>query len=126
MRTPVFLTQRQIEQLHYQTISRFGGHHGVRDKALWEAAIQHPIQVYLYTQGDLFDIASAYTYHIAQAQACLDGNKRTGIAAALLFLEINGISTNFDSLRLYDVMIAIAEKRATKETLAQLLRRLCC
>lgn len=126
MRTPVFLTKRQIEKLHHQTLSRFGGHHGIRDHALWEAAIHHPLQVYLYTGGDLFDIASAYAYHIAQAQACFDGNKRTGIATALLFLEVNGIATDFNSLPLYEIMIAIAEKRASKEALAQLLRQLCC
>lgn len=125
MRTPVFLTQHQIKQLHRQTVSRFGGHQGIRDNALWEAAIHHPLQVYLYTQGDLFDIASAYAYHIAQAQACFDGNKRAGIAAALLFLEVNGITTDFDSLPLYEIMIAIAEKRAQKEDLAGLLRQLC-
>lgn len=125
MRTPVFLTQQQIEQLHYQTVNRFGGHHGIRDDALWESAIHHPLQVYLYAQGDLFDVASAYAYHIALAQACFDGNKRTGIAAALLFLEVNGIATDFDSSSLYEIMIAIAEKRAKKENLAGLLRQLC-
>lgn len=125
MRTPIFLTQHQIELLHHQLIEYFGGHYGIRDHSLWEAAIHHPCQVYLYTQGDLFDIASVYAYHIAQAQACFDGNKRTGIAAALLFLELNGIATNFDSLPLYELMIEIAEKKADKENLAQLLRQLC-
>ena len=70
------------------------------------------------------DIAAAYVYHIAEAQACFEGNKRTGVAAAFLFLELNGVSTDFDSFPLYDAMIAIAEKRLDKSRLAQLLRDL--
>ncbi|HLB33963.1 MAG TPA: type II toxin-antitoxin system death-on-curing family toxin [Chthoniobacterales bacterium] len=84
-----------------------------------------PCRFIIYTQGDFFDIAAAYAYHIAQAQACFDGNKRTGVAAALLFLELNGISMDFDSLPLYEAMIAIANKRMGKMDLAMLLRQLC-
>ena len=123
MRTPVFLTQKQVKQLHKEIIERFGGHHGIRDTALFEGAISHAYQVYHYTQRDLFDIASAYAYHIAQA--CFDGNKRTGVAAALLFLELNGIPTSFNSLPLYEAMMAVAEKRMTRINLARLLRELC-
>lgn len=122
---PLFLTQRQIEQLHREVIEGFGGHHGIRDITLFNAAITHPLQVYHYTQGDLFDIAAAYAYHIAQAQACFDGNKRTGVAAALLFLELNGVYIDFDSLPLYEAMIAIANKRMDKMDLAMLFRELC-
>ena len=85
----------------------------------------HPRNVYYYAQGDLFDVAAAYCYHIAQAQAFIDGNKRTAVAAGLVFLEINGVSTDFDSMPLYEAMIAIAEKRMDKAELAALLRKLC-
>ncbi|MEI9999010.1 MAG: hypothetical protein WDO13_07490 [Verrucomicrobiota bacterium] len=66
----------------------------------------------------------AYAFHIAQAQACFDGNKRTAVASAFLFLERNGVSTDFDSMPLYEAMIAIAERRMDKSQLAELLRRL--
>ncbi len=78
-----------------------------------------------YGSGDLFDVAAAYAFHIAQAQACFDGNKRTAVAAAFLFLELNGIDTDFESVALYDAMIAIAERRMEKPELAQLLRTMC-
>ena len=63
-------------------------------------------------------------FHIAQAQAYLDGNKRTAVAAALVFLECNGISTDFDSLPLYEAIIAVAEKRMEKPELADMFRHL--
>ncbi len=71
----------------------------------------------------MYDIAAAYAYHLAQAQAFLDGNKRTGASAALTFLQINGVTKFPVSEELYDAMIAIAEKRMDKVGLADLFRR---
>ena len=95
---------------------------GLRDRGGLEAAVHHPRNVYYYGQGDLFDIAAAYAFHIAEAQAFLDGNKRTAVAAALVFLELNGVHAFYDSVRLYDAMIAIAERRLDKTGLAVLFR----
>jgi len=106
------------------SIECFGGLPGVRDPLLLEAAVIHPRNVYHYRQGDLFDLAAAYCYHIAQAQAYIDGNKRTAVAAALIFLQCNGVSTDFDSTELYPAMIAIAERHMDKPELATLLRSL--
>jgi len=60
---------------------------------------------------------------LAEAQAFLDGNKRTGIGAALLFLRANGVNKVPADDLLYDAMIAIAEKRLDKPGLADLFRR---
>jgi death-on-curing protein len=65
-------------------------------------------------EGDLFDIAAGYCFHIAEAQAFFDGNKRTAVAAALTFLEINRVSTRTDSVRLYEAIIAVAEHRRAR------------
>jgi len=124
MSEPFFLTVEQVERLHKKLIERFGGTHGLRDPLLNEGAVIHPRNVYYYAQGDLFDVAAAYTFHIAQAQAFLDGNKRTGMAAAIAFLEINGVAVPVETDRLYQAMIAIAEKRMNKGQLAELLREL--
>ena len=125
MSEPIFLTPGQVERLHQKAISRFGGASGIRDAGLFESAILQPRHTYFYANGDLFDIAAAYAFHIAQAQACFDGNKRTGVAAAFLFLGLNGIPTDFESKTLYEAMIAVAERRMDKPQLAQLLRQLC-
>jgi prophage maintenance system killer protein len=52
----------------------------------------------------------------------LDGNKRTGAAAALNFLENNGALGEMDEMKLYGLMIGIAEKRFTKADLANYFR----
>lgn len=84
-----------------------------------------PRNVWHYAQGDFFDVAAAYAFHLAEAQAFLDGNKRTGMGAALVFLEGNGISVPEATAELYEAMIAIAAHRMGKPELAALLRRLC-
>jgi death-on-curing protein len=120
---PFFLDFGAVEKLHQASLSAYGGSPGIRDRGLIESAIGSAINVFFYAKGDLFDIAAAYAFHLAQAQAYLDGNKRTGIGAALLFLRGNGILKVPDDLELYNAMIAIAERRMDKAALAELFRR---
>lgn len=82
---------------------------------------------WFYGQGDLFSVAAAYAFHLAQNQAFLDGNKRTAASSALAFLAMNGHShtaTVDEQLSIYDALIAIAERRMSKPELAALFREL--
>jgi len=76
---PAFLDPEQVRILHHIALERHGGQDGVRDAAAFESAVMRPRNVWYYAQGDLFDVAAAYAFHIAEAQAFLDGNKRTGM-----------------------------------------------
>lgn len=69
-------------------------------------------------------MAAAYAFHIAQNQPFVDGNKRTGLVAALVFLDLNGTVILDPEGKLYDALMAIAERRMTKEQLAALIREL--
>ena len=124
MSEPKFLSFEQVLEIHHDAIDRFGGTLGIRDRAALESGIFQPQNVYFYARGDLFDIASAYAYHIAEAQAFLDGNKRAAIGAAFTFLEGNGVATDVNSTPIYEAMIAIAKKRMTRPELAALFRKL--
>ena len=88
MSEPTFLTLEQVEALHRLALDQHGGQDGVRDQWAPESAVIHPRNVFYYAQGDLFEVAAAYAFHVAESQAFLDGNKRTGIAAALVFLKL--------------------------------------
>jgi len=78
---------------------------------------------FYYGNGDLCDIAATYAFHLAQAQAFLDGNKRPAVITALTFLELNGVIKTPTNIEIYDAMIAIAEKRLDKAGLAEMFRR---
>jgi death-on-curing protein len=77
-----------------------------------------------FVHSDVFNMAAAYAFQIAENQPFVDGNKRTGLLCALVFLELNGFVVEEPPLRLHDAMIAIAEKRLDKRGLAELLRAL--
>ncbi len=122
MSEPDFLSFEEVLALHSLSIERYGGTHGVRDEGGARSAVERPKNTFYYGRGDLFDIAAAYAFHIAQAQAFLDGNKRTGIASALAFLERNQLQAVCEWGLLYRAMIEIAEKRSGKEELARIFR----
>lgn len=124
MKKPRFLTLRRILQIHDASLAEHGGTSGVRDNGLIDSARASAENSFYYGSGDLFDIASAYAFHIAESQAFLDGNKRTAITSALVFLELNGARLTCDQAALYDAMIAIAEKRLDKKGLAEIFRKL--
>ncbi|MEO7317580.1 MAG: Fic family protein [Chthoniobacteraceae bacterium] len=122
-----FLDRSEVDELHRESLNAFGGAAGTRDDGLVESALCSAINTTLYGGGDAFDVAAAYAFHIAQAQAFIDGNKRTAIGAALTFLALNHPMRNpapADIDTIYDAMIAIANHELDKPGLAALLRRM--
>jgi death-on-curing protein len=123
---PDFLTLDDVLQAHEEQMQRYGGLDGLRDRGLLESAVATPQASFggEFLHEDLFAMAAAYAYHIAENQPFLDGNKRTGLAAALLFLKFNEVALKDPGSHLYEAMIAIAERRMNKAALAELLREL--
>ena len=124
MDEPLFLRVEDVEKLHAMSLQRFRGSEGLRDCSAFESAVNHPKNIFYYDQGDLFDMAAAYCFHIAQAQAFLDGNKRTGAAAAIVFLDANGYPITGDSMRIHEALIAVAKGEMDRDGVAALLREL--
>jgi len=124
VKEPIFLTLGEVNYLHAESLRRFGGSDGVRDVGQVEAAIGAATNPWFYGGGDVFEIASAYAYHIAEAQAFLDGNKRTAAAAAIVFLARNGGPVLEDDGSIYQAMINIANHKLDKAGLAEIFRKL--
>jgi death on curing protein len=118
----VFLSREAVDLIHTASLEAFGGADGVRDKNALESALAQPMQEYFYRQSDLFAVAAAYAFHIAENQPYIDGNKRTGLLSALNFLAENGIVADQPVDDFYDAMIGIAEKRFDKPALAAIFR----
>jgi death on curing protein len=106
----LFLTREQIDRLHEISLERHGGMAGVGNEGLIESALAAAQSTFFYGRGDVFDIAAAYAFHIAETQAFIDGNKRTAASTALTFLELNGVSATPTEDALYSAMIDIANK----------------
>ena len=107
-------------------IRRYGGSYGVRDSALLSSAMAMPMATYegKLLHSELIDQAAAYAYHVCQNHPFIDGNKRTALAAALVFLDLNGIEIHDPEEKLYDLMIEVAEGKRTKIDIAETLDEL--
>jgi len=122
----LFLTTDEVSWLHEQQLERFGGAQGVRDEGLLDSAVALPGASFEgeFLHRDLFEMAAAYGFHLAQNQPFLDGNKRTALTAALVFLDLNGVWIADPEGEMYDAMMALAERRLDKGGLADVLRKL--
>jgi death-on-curing protein len=120
---PTFLTVDEVLRIHEKCLAEHGGSQGIRDPGLVESALASAANTHHYGQGDVFDVAAAYAFHLAESQAFIDGNKRTAVVAALVFLARNGLYAQPPRWGLYSAMIDVAEKKKTKADLADIFRR---
>ncbi len=123
--TVLYLSVEHVLALHDISIQEFGGIFGLRDKGLLESAVLQPMQSFgdqdLYPT--LFDKAAAYAFFISENQPFLDGNKRTAISTAAVFLDLNGYGLKSASGTVYEVMMDVSNKRMDKDQLAHWFRK---
>ena len=107
-------------------IRRYGGAYGVRDSDLLSSALAMPSTTFegQYLHKDLFEQAAAYAFHLCQNHPFLDGNKRTALASALVFLSLNGIELDDPHEALYELMMKVSAKGLGKADIAVEFRRL--
>lgn len=120
-----YLEVEHVCALHDAAIREFGGIRGLRDKNRLESAVYQPQQSFggVDVYPTLFDKASAYAFFISENQPFLDGNKRTAISTAAVFLDLNGYEIVVATGKIYEVMMAVANKRMSREELAQWFRK---
>lgn len=121
-----FLSLEDVLALHEMQIERYGGTNGIRDRGLLESAVGMPQASFggEFVHHGLYEMAAAYAFHIAENQPFLDGNKRTALAAALIFLDWHGIEVEEPGEELYQAMIQLAERKLDKAGLAKLFEHL--
>ena len=107
-------------------IRRYGGAYGVRDHDLLSSALAMPGTTFegQHLHKDLFDKAAAYAFHLCQNHPFLDGNKRTALASALVFLSLNGIELADPHETLYELLMNVSAKGLRKADIAAEFRRL--
>ena len=119
-----FLTVDDVLSLHANQVARYGGDRGVRDLGLLESAVAQPRVSFggELLHGDIFAMAAAYLFHLVQNHPFIDGNKRVGAVAALVFLDLNGIEIAAPEGSLHDLTISVATGQAGKPEIAGFLR----
>lgn len=123
---PLFLEVDDVLQIHADQLGVYGGGAGLRDRGLLQSAVAQPRASFggeLAHEG-LFAMAAAYLFHIVKNHPFVDGNKRTGLLAAIVFLDVNGIGIEHPSEALYELTMGVAEGRIDKPAVAIELERI--
>ncbi|WP_102225652.1 type II toxin-antitoxin system death-on-curing family toxin [Acidimangrovimonas sediminis] len=90
MTGPVWVPLAAVLAIHDRQIARHGGAPGMRDRSLLEMGCARTMNLAVYADPGIAEIASAYAFGISKAHAFVDGNKRTAFVTALTFLRLNG------------------------------------
>lgn len=108
----IFLTLEQALVIHEDQIVRYGGTSGLRDLTLLESAIFRPQSSFggEYLYSTVFAKAGALMHSLILNHPFVDGNKRTGVVSALVFLEINGYSLDVTQNELMGMALKIVAK----------------
>jgi death on curing protein len=116
--------------IHAEVLSAHGGRRGLRDRALLESAVAAPQA----TQGgepllrDVIEVAAAYLFYLCRNHPFIDGNKRTALAACLVFLQANGRLPAVQLMAGVDewesLLIDVAASRIDRKETTRRLRRL--
>ncbi len=114
----------EAREIHADQIERYGGSPGIRDITLLQSAIAMPAAGFgeQYLHADLFEMAAAYLFHIVKDHPFVDGNKRVGIASALVFLELNGVGMKATNDALVEMVLAVVDHKMAKAGIAEFFR----
>jgi death on curing protein len=124
------LTVAAVKAIHVEVLAAHGGARGIRDETLLESAVAAP-QATMMGQpliSDPIEIAAAYLFYICRNHPFIDGNKRTALAACLVFLESNGLlpdaklQTDASEEFVLDVAASKIDRDATTRRLRKLVK----
>ncbi len=113
---------RVVIALHDAQIAEHGGGSGTRDQGLLESAMARPRHLATYGEPDAADLAAAYAFGIARNHAFVDGNKRTALLAAYMFLQLNGYELDAPEAETVIVVTDVAAGALTETELAAWFR----
>lgn len=126
---PRFVTRDEAVALHAEAMIATGyAPASLRDPGALESALHRPVTAYHYADKDSARLATALAIGISQAQAFVDGNKRTAFLALDTFLRWNGLHYAGDPLDLAQNLERFAERTTSfadaEEAFAEWLRPL--
>ena len=120
-----FLNLAEIMEIHSDQIARYGGAAGLRDLNLLKSAVAMPQAAFggSYLHSDIFEMAAAYLFHIVMNHPFLDGNKRVGAVAAVVFLDLNGYDFTAPEDKLAVTVFNLARGELSKADIALFIRK---
>jgi|SRR5215469_16925999 len=120
---PVWIDVRDVLAVHDQVLAQHGGASGIRDKNLLESALARPRQHYHYSDAaDVIYLSALYVAAVVGNHPFVDGNKRTGFVAGILFLELNGFQFAASEEDTAQAVFSLASGKLDEDEFAHWLR----
>jgi death-on-curing protein len=104
--------------IHDEQLAEHGGQAGVRDRRLLESALDRPRNQFAHGESSLSRLAASYAVGISRNHPFLDGNKRTSLVVAELFLELNGNQLTASDAQCITTFLQLAAGELTEDQLA--------
>jgi death-on-curing protein len=120
---PVWIRDDVVLALHERQLAEHGGAEGIRDKGLWESALNAPKHRFHYEQEGIVDLATTYAFSLAMNHPFTDGNKRTAYVCMRLFLKLNGMDLSADKEEKVQIMLDLAAGKKDRDELIHWLRQ---
>ena len=113
---PLFLTFAEVIEIHDYQIEHFGGSDGLHSVEMLKSAIGMPSSTFSgeYLHPTIPEMAAAYLFHLVENHPFLDGNKRVGAMAALVFLDLNGFEFDATDEQFTDLVMRVASGEMLK------------
>lgn len=118
----VWVAASTVFAIHDRQVAEHGGLDGIRSLNAVESALARPVNLAGYGEPDRADLAAAYAFGLVMNHGFSDGNKRTAWVTARLFLELNGVSLEFEALEAVQVMERVAAGKVGEPELARWFR----
>jgi death-on-curing protein len=120
-----FLSVEQVFVIHQRMIDEFGGAPDVRDHGLLESAVAMPQAQFSghYLHSGIPAMAAAYLFHICKNHPFVDGNKRTALATAATFIDLNDYSLNATDDQLEEITLGVADSTFDKDALTAIFKK---
>ena len=111
------LTKEQILLLQQDLIEQTGGTAGLRDEGLLESALFTPFQSFDGNEmfPSLQQKAARLGFGLIQNHPFVDGNKRIGAHAMLVFLSLNGVELTYTQQELSGMILDVAAGKQSFE-----------
>jgi len=125
MTEPVWIDLEVVLAIHDEQLAEHGGQPGVRDRGLLESAMARPQNQFACGEHSIARLAASYAFGISRNHPFLDGNKRTSLVVAELFLDLNGLELTASDAECVTTFLQLAAGEITDAELAEWIASHC-
>ncbi|MDO9393744.1 MAG: type II toxin-antitoxin system death-on-curing family toxin [Methylotenera sp.] len=118
-----WIDKRLLIILHDESLALHSGASGIRDEGLLDSALNRAVNLAMYSNPDLAELAAAYGVGLAKNHAFVDGNKRAAFLSVGLFLGLNGFKLKTTQVEATLTMLAVAAGEVNEVNFAAWIRK---